>query len=151
AQPGHDRVVLAEIAREIDQRDRHPGAGDERAADSEAVVGTAVVDQHDLVAAGDFQRFERRHQLADAARAVIDGNDDAERKGRIAHGFIAVARIEPPKGSDSPAASSRSSSARMAPKARSSGAGPRATSLAAAPRRHSTRRRTMSGKSRLFQ
>jgi hypothetical protein len=82
AQPGHNRVVLAIIAREIDQRDRDAGLLDESAADGEAVVGTAVIDQHDFVPAWNLQLFERGDEFADAGGTLINRDHDRQREAR---------------------------------------------------------------------
>ena len=87
---------------------RHRARRDEAAAHGEAVVGAAVIDEDDLVAARHVERLERVDQLADAARAVIDRDDDAAARHRafFRHGLTALARIEPPNGNRMPAAAS---------------------------------------------
>jgi hypothetical protein len=146
AQPRHHRVVLAEIAREVDERDRHLGARLQPLAFEQARIRARVVDEDDLMAARHRERFERVHELAEAVGAVIDGDDDAQGVG---HGFTAVAKIEPPKGKRKPPAANASSQRKMAPNSRSTSGGSRATSLLAP--RWIRRCVTISGNSRLFQ
>src|SRR6185437_15887091 len=100
----------------------------------------------DLVAAGHGEPFQCLDQLPDAVGAVIDGNDDAERE---THGFTAVVRIEPPKGSRMPRSPSQHSNAMTVAKRRSTMRGKSATSLA--PCGWVRRWMSMSGKSKLFQ
>ncbi len=73
AQARHHRIVLAKIARQIDQGDRHSGAREQFAAHLTAVILAAVVDQDDLVATWYVQHFKGSHQLADSRGAVIYG------------------------------------------------------------------------------
>jgi len=65
AQTGHDGVVLAEIARQVDDGKRHRAAAHEIAADGEAVVRAAVIDEDDLVPALDAEGGKRADQLGD--------------------------------------------------------------------------------------
>ena len=146
AQASHHRIVLAEIAREIDDRDRNARLGLKPAAFLEAAVGAAIIDEHDFMPARNLERFERLDELADACGAVIDRDDDAQGQ---AHGLTAVARIDPPKGKRKPCAPSQASSARAARNKASTGIGRSATSLASVLRMR--RCATMRGKSRLFQ
>src|SRR3954454_9217253 len=50
-----DRVVLAEIARVLDERHRHPGMPQQPASHLARAVGASVVDENDLVPAFDVE------------------------------------------------------------------------------------------------
>jgi hypothetical protein len=73
--------MLTVVARKIDDGDRNARAFGNYAAHGEAVVRAAVIDQHDLVPAGDPQPFERGDDLADAVSPAIDRDDDIDRDG----------------------------------------------------------------------
>ena len=55
-QPGHDRVVLAVIARVFEVGERHLRPEREVAAHRARIIGAAVIDQDDLEPAGGAQR-----------------------------------------------------------------------------------------------
>jgi hypothetical protein len=55
----HHRIVLPKIPRKTDERDGHTRPVDERAAHFEAVVGAAIIDEDNLVTAGDREFLER--------------------------------------------------------------------------------------------
>src|SRR5947209_2618372 len=167
-QSGHDGVVLAIIAREIDQRDRDAGPLDEGAANSEAVVRTGVIDQHDLVSARDLQLFECGDELADAGGAVINRDDDRQREARrgrsggvqdtvrhqrsqLSAGLPATATSDPPNGKCQPACRKNRSSAVAARPSASIGAEYARTSLVAPRDGSILRAMTISGNSTTFQ
>jgi hypothetical protein len=55
----HHRIVLPKIPRKTDERDGHTRPVDERAAHFEVVVGAAIIDEDNLVTAGDREFLER--------------------------------------------------------------------------------------------
>ena len=61
-----------------------PGCGRELLADVEAVVGTAVDDQHDLESTRDIEGAQGGDQFADGRGAVVDRDDDREHR-RLTH------------------------------------------------------------------
>ena len=163
AQPRHDRVVLAEVARVLDVGERHRGAPHQLLAHLAGIVGAAVVDQHDLQPADGMQRRQRLDQTADGGGAAIYGNDDGQadaggmrrrqghriaEDGLVVHGRSAVASTDPPAGRRK---GRRRSISVMACNMASSHGGNGATSEAAALLASSLRCATMSGSSRLFQ
>ena len=76
AQPRHDCVVLSIVSCEFDQCDGYTGAVDQSAAHIEAVVGTAVIYEYDLVSAFDPQLFQCMNQLGDTGGSVVDWDHD---------------------------------------------------------------------------
>ena len=78
-QPGHQRLVVAEIAREVDHHDPRVRLVQRHRA-REAVVGRAVVHHHQLDIARD--RLGRRDRAAikrvDGRRRAIEGGDDGQ-------------------------------------------------------------------------
>jgi hypothetical protein len=79
AQPCHNGVVLSIISRQSDQCNGYTGAIDESGAYIEAVVGTAVIYEYDLVSALDPQLLQRANQLGDTAGPIVDRDYDRER------------------------------------------------------------------------
>ena len=74
----HHRIMLPKIPRKTDERDGHTRPVDERAAHFEAVVGAAIIDEDNLVTAGDREFLERTNQLGDGARPVVDWDHDRQ-------------------------------------------------------------------------
>src|SRR6185312_1688348 len=146
AQAGHHRIVLAEIARQIDEGDRHLGARLQPLAFEQARIRARIIDEDELMPTRHVECFEGVDQLADTIGAVVDGNDNAQGVG---HDFTAVARIEPPKGKRKPQAESASSQRKVEVNSHSTTGGSSATSLLAP--RWIRRCATISGKRTLFQ
>ena len=69
---GEHRVVLAEIPRVLDERDRQRGAVRTSSRQTlHRVVDAAVVDEHDLVPALDVELFDVVDQRRDRLGAVV--------------------------------------------------------------------------------
>jgi hypothetical protein len=75
---GDDGVVLAEVARMLDERHRHACRLHQRTAHLARGVAAAVVHEDDLVAAGDRQRLDLANDPANRLGAVKQGNDETE-------------------------------------------------------------------------
>ena len=87
-------VVLAVVARMVDENERPARRVHEFAANLRRRIPAAVVHQHDLVSALDRQSLDLLHQRPDRGRAVVQRNDKAERGAGRGHA-VAQRMISP--------------------------------------------------------
>jgi len=80
--PCQYRVVLAIVSRQADKCDRHSRVLDQPAADFEAVIGAAILDQHDFVPPLDRKILDRVDEFGNALCPVIDRNHNRQGKAR---------------------------------------------------------------------
>ena len=76
---GEYRVVLAVVARVLDERNRDSGAGHQAAAHLAGAIFAAVVDQNDLVAALDRQALDIADHGGNSLRAAVQRDDERQR------------------------------------------------------------------------
>ena len=77
-QSGHDRIVLAVIARVFDVDERDGGAAHQFLAHLAGIVGAAVIDQHDLQPADRVQCRQGIDQPSDRGGAAINRDHDGQ-------------------------------------------------------------------------
>ena len=80
-QPGHHRLVMPEVARQVDDA-QTPVGGAQRHGDGQRVVGRSVVDKDDLVVVGDGGR-RRTHPGVELGQ--VRGRSKQRRDHREAH------------------------------------------------------------------
>src|SRR5271167_2945100 len=77
-QSRHYRIMLAVVAGQTDNRHSYARLVEQGVTHCKAVIGAAVIDEHDLVSARDREILERANQIGDAGRAVVDRNHDRQ-------------------------------------------------------------------------
>src|SRR5215472_8809381 len=82
-QSRHYGIMLAVVARQTDNRHWYARLIEKSIAHRKAIIGAAVVDEHDLVPACDRELLERKNQMGYAVRAVVDGDHDRQRKAAL--------------------------------------------------------------------
>src|SRR6516165_10655980 len=75
-------VVLAEVAREVDEGHWHTRLFENRVKHFKTIISAAVIDEHDFVPAWDRKVLERSDKLSDAAGTIEDRNHDREGEAR---------------------------------------------------------------------
>ena len=85
APAGEDGVVLTEVARVLDERDRDASGAHEVAADLGRAIGTAVVDEDDFVSALDLERLDVMDEGGDGRRAVVQRDHEAQGRGHATY------------------------------------------------------------------
>src|SRR5262245_10881922 len=147
-------VVFAKIACEFYVSHGHTCLTDELTADGRCPIGTAIIDQHDLMSARNLERLDVTHKCLNGVFAVVHRDDETE--GEVSHArgrpfFSAAKRMELPAGR-TPNAARQALSMAIAPRRpASTGAGSFPTSLPFCFGGNSFRRATIRGSGSRFQ